>query len=58
MHFTEVQISELMRKHTEKENELRSLMELMLESIMASCAESDKTVSLLYTKKSCIATSR
>ena len=34
MHFTKVQISELMRKHTEKENGLHDLMEIMLESMM------------------------
>ena len=34
MQFTKVQISELMRKHAEKENGLHDLMEIMLESMM------------------------
>ena len=34
MQFTKVQISELMRKHAEKENGLQDLMEIMLESMM------------------------
>lgn len=34
MHFTKVQISELMRKHAEKENGLHDLIEIMLESMM------------------------
>ena len=36
MHFTKVQISELMRKHAEKENGLHDLMEIMLESMMVA----------------------
>ena len=36
MHFTKLQISELMRKHAEKENGLHDLMEIMLESIMVA----------------------
>ena len=36
MHFTKVQISELMRKHAEKENGLQDLMEIMLESMMVA----------------------
>ena len=36
MHFTKVQISELMRKHAEKENGLHDLMEIMLESMMVT----------------------
>ena len=36
MHFTKVQISELMRKHAEKENDLHDLMEIMLESMMVA----------------------
>ena len=36
MHFTKVQISELMRKHAEKENGLHDLMEVMLESMMVA----------------------
>ena len=36
MHFTKVQISELMRKHAEKENGLQGLMEIMLESMMVA----------------------
>lgn len=36
MQFTKVQISELMRKHAEKENGLHDLMEIMLESIMVA----------------------
>ena len=40
MHFTKVQISELMRKHAAKENGLHDLMEIMLESMMvAKCGE-------------------
>lgn len=40
MHFTKVQISELMRKHAEKENGLHDLFEIMLESMMvAECSE-------------------
>lgn len=34
MNFTKVQISELMRKHAERENGLQDLMEIMLESMM------------------------
>ncbi len=36
MQFTKVQISELMRKHAEKENGLHDLMEIMLESMMVA----------------------
>ena len=36
MNFTKVQISELMRKHAEKENGLHDLMEIMLESMMVA----------------------
>lgn len=36
MHFTKVQISELMRKHAEKENGLHDLMEIMLESMLVA----------------------
>jgi transposase-like protein len=36
MHLTKVQISELMRKHAEKENGLHDLMEIMLESMMVA----------------------
>lgn len=36
MHFTKVQIYELMRKHAEKENGLHDLMEIMLESMMVA----------------------
>ena len=36
MHFTKVQISELMRKHAEKVNGLHDLMEIMLESMMVA----------------------
>ena len=36
MHFTKVQISELMRKHAEKENGLHDLMEIMPESMMVA----------------------
>lgn len=36
MEFTKLQISELMRKHVEKENGLHDLMEIMLESMMVS----------------------
>ncbi len=36
MHFTKVQISELIRKHAEKENGLHDLMEIMLESMMVA----------------------
>ena len=36
MYFTKVQISELMRKHAEKENGLHDLMEIMLESMMVA----------------------
>ena len=36
MHFTKVQITELMRKHAEKENGLHDLMEIMLESMMVA----------------------
>ena len=36
MHFTKVQISELMRKHAEQENGLHDLMEIMLESMMVA----------------------
>lgn len=36
MHFTKVQISELIRKHAEKENGLHELMEIMLESMMVA----------------------
>ena len=36
MHFTKVQISELMRKHAEKENGLHDLFEIMLESMMVA----------------------
>ena len=36
MHFIKMQISELMRKHAEKENGLHDLMEIMLESIMVA----------------------
>ena len=36
MHFTKVQISELMRKHAEKENGLHDLMEIMLESMVVA----------------------
>mgnify|MGYP000907048969 CR=1 FL=1 len=36
MHFTKVQISELMRKHAEKENGLHDLMEVVLESMMVA----------------------
>jgi len=36
MHFTKVQISDLMRKHAEKENGLHDLMEIMLESMMVA----------------------
>lgn len=36
MHFTKVQISELMCKHAEKENGLHDLMEIMLESMMVA----------------------
>lgn len=36
MHFTKVQISELMRKHAEKENGLHDLMEIILESMMVA----------------------
>lgn len=36
MHFTKVQISELMRKHAEKENGLHDLMEIMLESMLVT----------------------
>lgn len=36
MHFTKVQISELMRKHAEKENGLHDLMGIMLESMMVA----------------------
>lgn len=34
MHFTKVQISELIHKHAEKGNGLHDLMEIMLESMM------------------------
>ncbi len=34
MHLTKVQISEIMRKHAEKENGLHDLMEIMMESMM------------------------
>lgn len=36
MHFTNVQISELMCKHAEKENGLHDLMGIMLESMMVA----------------------
>ena len=36
MHFTKLQISELMRKHAEKENGLHDLMEIMPESMMVA----------------------
>ena len=36
MHFTKVQISELMRKHAEKENGLHDLMEIMPGSVPKS----------------------
>lgn len=36
MHFTKVQISELMRKYAERENGLHDLMEIMLESMMVA----------------------
>ena len=36
MNFTKVQISELMRKHAEKENGLHDLMEIILESMMVA----------------------
>lgn len=36
MHLTKVQISELMRKHAEKENGLHDLLEIMLESMMVA----------------------
>lgn len=36
MQFTKVQISELMRKHAEKEKGLHDLMEIMLESMMVA----------------------
>ena len=36
MHFTKVQISELMRKHAEKANGHHDLMEIMLESMMVA----------------------
>lgn len=36
MHLTKVQISELMRKHAERENGLQDLMEIMLESMMVA----------------------
>lgn len=34
MNFTKIQISELMRKHAEKENGLHDLMVIILESLM------------------------
>ena len=34
MEFTKEQLSELICKHTEKENGLQDLMEIMLESLM------------------------
>ena len=36
MDFTKEQLSELICKHTEKENGLQDLMEIMLESLMVS----------------------
>ncbi len=36
MEFTKEQLSELICKHTEKENGLQDLMEIMLESLMVS----------------------
>ena len=36
MEFTKEQLSELICKHTEKENGLHDLMEIMLESLMVS----------------------
>lgn len=36
MEFTKLQISELMRKHAEKENGLHDLMEIMLESMIVA----------------------
>ena len=36
MDFTKEQLSELISKHTEKENGLQDLMEIMLESMMVS----------------------
>lgn len=36
MHLTKVQISELIRKHAEKENGLHDLLEVMLESMMVA----------------------
>lgn len=36
MHFTKLQISELMRKHAEKENGLHDLIEIMPESMMVA----------------------
>ncbi len=36
MHFTKVQISELMRKHAEQENGLHDLIEIMIESMIVA----------------------
>ena len=36
MDFTKEQLSELICKHTEKENGLQDLLEIMLESLMVS----------------------
>ena len=36
MNFTKVLISELMRKHAQKENGLHDLLEIMLESMMVA----------------------
>ena len=39
MEFTKEQLSELICKHTEKENGLQDLMEIMLESLMVCRAQ-------------------
>ena len=36
MNYTKIQISELMRKHAQKENGLHDLLEIMLESMMVA----------------------